>query len=83
MPGVSALKKERKLRLAGNIPISRKIVKSVAKKTHQLQKDLISDTDRSASNEQFTYKNRPFTGPSRQKLSNFLEKHAVARIFPS
>ncbi len=71
MPGVSALKKERKLRLAGNIPISRKIVKSVAKKTHQLQNDLISDTDRPT--EHFTYKKRPFTGPSCQKLSKFGE----------
>ena len=70
----SIAKKERKLHLVQNISTSRKIVKSVSKKTRQLQNDLISDTDRPTGNEHFTYKKRPFAGPSCEKLSNFLEQ---------
>ncbi|CAF3719135.1 unnamed protein product [Rotaria sp. Silwood1] len=44
------------------------------KKTRQLQNDLISNTDQPTGNENFTYKKRPFAGPSYQKLSNFLEQ---------
>ncbi|UJR24220.1 hypothetical protein I4U23_027187 [Adineta vaga] len=46
----------------------------VTKKTRQLQNDLISDTDRTTDNVQFTFKTRPFTGPSHQKLSKCLEQ---------
>jgi hypothetical protein len=74
MPGVSLLKKERKLRLTGNTSTSRKIVNSVTKQTHKLQSDLISGIDRPTGNEHFTYKERPFAGPSCRKLSNFLEQ---------
>ena len=63
----SALKKERTHHLSHNISTSRKIVKSVSKKTRQLQNDLISDTDRAASNENFTY--------NFKKSRKFLEKH--------
>ena len=45
MPGPSTLKKERKLRLAGNKTTSQKNVNSVTKQTHKLQQDLISDID--------------------------------------
>jgi hypothetical protein len=84
MPGPSTLKKERKLRLAGNKTTSRKNVNSVTKQTRKLQQDLISDIDRTADNEQFTYKTRPFTGPSHQKLSSFLEQqHAVTDEDPN
>jgi hypothetical protein len=74
MPGPSTLKRNRKSKLTENVTASRKIVKNVTKKTRQLQNDLISNTDRTADNEQFTYKTRPYTGPSHQKLSNFLEQ---------
>ena len=76
MPGPSTLKRNRKSKLTENVTASRKIVKNVTKKTRQLQNDLISNTDRTADNEQFTYKTRPYTGPSHQKLSNFLEQNA-------
>ena len=72
MPGVSGLKKERKFRLAENKSRSHKIINKVTKQTRKLQNDLISDTDWSTGNEYFTYKKRPFIGPSSQKLSNFL-----------
>ncbi|CAF4791022.1 unnamed protein product [Rotaria sp. Silwood2] len=62
------------VRLAHNLSGSQKIVKSVTKKTRELQNDLISDANRSTSNEHFTYKKRPFVGPSCGKLSNFLEQ---------
>ncbi len=70
MPRVSVWKKQRKLRFAENKSTSQKIVNNVTKQTRKLQNDLISGTDRSTSNEYFTYKNRPFIGPSCQKLSN-------------
>ena len=72
MPDVSGLKKERKFRLAENKSRSHKVINKITKQTRKLQNDLISDTDWSTDNEYFTYKNRPFIGPSRQKLSNFL-----------
>ena len=53
MPGPSTLKRNRKSKLTENVTASRKIVKNVTKKTRQLQNDLISDTDRTADNEQF------------------------------
>ena len=56
MPDIPTLKRERKLRLTQNRSISRKIAKSVTKKTRQLQNDLISDTDRPTDNEHFTFK---------------------------
>lgn len=74
MPDLPTLKKERKLWLTQNRSTSRKIVKSVTKKTRQLQNDLISGIDRPTGNEHFTYKKRPFAGPSCRKLSNFLEQ---------
>jgi len=69
MSGVSLLKKERKLRLAENTSTSRKIVNSVTKQTRKLQSDLISGIDRPTGNEHFTYKKRPFAGPSCRKLT--------------
>jgi hypothetical protein len=74
MPDLPTKKKEKKLRLTQNRSTSRKIANSVTKQTRKLQHDLISNTDRPADDEQFTYKTRPFTGPSHQKLSNFLEQ---------
>ena len=53
MPDLPGVKKGRKLRLTQNRSTSRKIANSVTKKTRQLQNDLISDTDRTADNEQF------------------------------
>ncbi|CAF3123531.1 unnamed protein product [Rotaria sp. Silwood2] len=70
----SLLKKQRKVHLVQNTSKSRKIVDDVTKKTRKLQNDLISDIDRPTDNEHFTYKKRPFAGPSCQKLSNFLEQ---------
>lgn len=62
------------VRLTHNLSGSQKIVKSATKKTHEPQNDLISYANRSTSNEHFTYKKRPFTGTSSQKLSNYLEQ---------
>lgn len=70
----SSVKKQQKLRLAQNISTSKKVVKNVTKKTRQLPDDVIPDIDRPTDNEHFTYKKRPFAGPSHKKLSNFLEK---------
>ena len=70
----STLKNERKSRLARNVSASRKTVNNVTKKTRQLQNTLISDTDSAIDNEHFRYKQRPFTGPSCQKLSTFAEQ---------
>ncbi|CAF4634054.1 unnamed protein product [Rotaria sp. Silwood2] len=74
MPGRSKLGKRRKLHLVQNISTSQKIVNSVTRKTRKLQNDLISGIDRPTGNENFTYKKRPFAGPSCQTLSNFLEQ---------
>jgi hypothetical protein len=70
----SVAKKERMLNLAQNKSTSKKIVKNVTKKTRQLPDDLISGIDLPTGNEHFTYKKRPFAGPSCEKLSNFLEQ---------
>jgi hypothetical protein len=77
MPVPSALKKEKRLRLARNKSTSRKIVNSVTEQTRKLQNDLISDIDRPTGNEHFTHKKRTFAGPSYQKLSNYLEQQNV------
>ena len=74
MPAPSQLKKQRKLHLVQNISKSSKIVDDVTKKTRKLQSDLISGTDRPTGNERFTFKKRPFVGPSCQKLSNFVQQ---------
>jgi hypothetical protein len=71
-PSVS--KKEKKHQFTQNKSTSEKIVKSVVKKSRQLPNDLISDKDKPDGNEHFTYKKRPFAGPSREKLSSFLEQ---------
>jgi hypothetical protein len=83
MPGSSTLKNERTLRLAQNrsTSTSRKIVNSVTKQTRKLQNDLITGIDQPAGDEHFTYKKRPFAGPSCQKLSNFLEQQNTDVIF--
>ncbi|CAF3515214.1 unnamed protein product [Rotaria socialis] len=74
MPHYSVLKQEKRLLLARNKSKSRRIVNSVKNKAHELQNYLISNKDQSTSNEQFTYKARSFTGPSCQKLTNFLKQ---------
>ncbi|CAF2123078.1 unnamed protein product [Rotaria magnacalcarata] len=70
----SALKKEKQLRLARNTSKSRKIINIVRKNTRELQNYFISNKSQSTSNEQFTYKTRTFTGPSCQKLTDFLKQ---------
>ena len=69
----SVWKKVKKFQLARNISKSRRIINHVRKNTLELPHDLISTKDQSTSNEQFTYKTRPFTGPLCQKLANFLK----------
>jgi hypothetical protein len=70
----SLASKEKKLHLVQNISTSKKIVNNVTKKTRRLPNDLISNIDRPTGNQHFTYKKRPFAGPSCQKLSNFLQQ---------
>ncbi|CAF1532767.1 unnamed protein product, partial [Adineta steineri] len=66
----SAKKNGKTLRLTQNLSTSSKIVKKVTKETRQLQNDLISDANRPDGNQHVTYKNRPFAGPSHEKLSS-------------
>ena len=70
-------KKERKLRLAQNSSTLRRTKINVKRDTPMLQNALISEKDQSKSNEQSVYKTRSFSGPSCQKLSNFLEKQSI------
>ncbi|CAF1492564.1 unnamed protein product, partial [Adineta steineri] len=70
MPGPSKLKKQRNLHLVQNKSTSKKIVNNTTKETRQLQNDLISDANRPDGNQHVTYKNRPFAGPSHEKLSS-------------
>ena len=71
------LKKERKLRLVQNSSKLRRTKINVKRDTRMLQNALISEKDQSKSNEQFVYKTRSFSGPSRQKSSNFLKKQSI------
>ena len=71
------LKKKRKLRLAQNSSKLRTTKINVKRDTRMLQNALISEKDQSKSNEQFVYETCSFSGPSRQKLSNLLEKQSI------
>jgi len=73
MTRTSITKKDKKLQLVQNKSTSKKIVNNITKETRQLQNDLIFDANQPDGNEHFTYKSRPFAGPSHGKLSSFLE----------
>ncbi|CAF1349679.1 unnamed protein product [Adineta steineri] len=73
----SITKKEKKIQLVQNRSTSKKIVNNTTKETRQLQNDLISDANRPDGNQHVTYKNRPFAGPSHEKLSSFLEQQSI------